>query len=160
MWNLVLLPRATLFLLLLLRISVGIEAMVSGICVCHSLTVVPTKSSLIFSRKGALRGNTINGLLKCLDTLRSLDRWFCISSQTECAWICTRKSSSLKKGSVVCFFFFFFLVLGMDKVLKQPREWEDWGFFRFHKLPTQQVSCFCFLHELYICLHIVSLIFC
>lgn len=74
MWNLVLLPRATLFLLLLLRISVGIEAMVSGICVCHSLTVVPTKSSLIFSRKGALRGNTINGLLKCLDTLRSLDR--------------------------------------------------------------------------------------
>lgn len=112
MWNLVLLPRATLFLLLLLRISVGIEAMVSGICVCHSLTVVPTKSSLIFSRKGALRGNTINGLLKCLDTLRSLDRWFCISSQTECAWICTRKSSSLKKGSVVCFFFFFSLSLG------------------------------------------------
>ena len=34
----------------------------------------PYKSILIFSCKVTLRGNTINWLLKCLDTLRSLDK--------------------------------------------------------------------------------------
>lgn len=34
----------------------------------------PYKSILIFSCKGALIGNTVNWLLKCIDTSRSLDR--------------------------------------------------------------------------------------
>lgn len=76
---------------------------------CH-----PQKSILIFSRKGALRGNTINWLLKCLDTLRSLDSWCYKGPQAEYSWLCTIRSICLAKAvlfapSFVCFS----LVLGM-----------------------------------------------
>lgn len=106
----------------------------------------PSKSILIFSQKAALRGNTINWLLKYLDLLRSLDMWCYISSRAECSWLCTRKHISLTKAGLVAYRFVFPSSLEWDKVLKQEEERGDWGLFRFHRPPTQQVSWFHFIH--------------